>query len=122
MLKFWDSTYKKNKISTSFIEVPVELRFRSKPSNPTRSVKIGIGFKGGYLIDSHTKVKFKENNRMIFKEKGITNLNRWRYGPTFRLGYGPVSVFGFYNMATFFKTGDGPTANPFSLGLSINAL
>lgn len=118
----WDSTYKKNKISTSFLEVPVELRFRSKPSSPTKSVKVGLGFKGGYLIDSHTKVKFKEGKRKVFKEKGIANLNKWRYGPTFRLGYGPVSVYGFYNMATFFNSNDGPTANPFSIGLSINAL
>ena len=123
----WDSTYtspsKKNKISTTFLEVPLEFRFRSKPSKPSKSVKFGLGFKGGYLIDSHNKIKFKEDGtRKIFKEKGIANLNRWRYGPTFRLGYGPVSVFGFYNLGTFFKTDEGPVINSFGAGITINAL
>ncbi len=115
---------KKHKLTTSFVDIPVELRFRAKPNSRNKSFKLAVGFKAGVLFDSHTKLKYeteREKPRVI-KTKNYVDLNRFRYGPTFRIGYGPFNVFGFYNLGELFKD-EGPGGiHPFTVGISINGL
>ena len=115
---------KKHKLTTSFIDLPVELRFRAKPNSRNKSFKVAVGFKAGVLFDSHTKLKYeteREKPRVV-KVKNFADLNRFRYGPTFRIGYGPFNVFGYYNLSELFKE-EGPGGiHPFTVGFSINGL
>jgi hypothetical protein len=117
-------TYKKNKLGLTYIDIPLELRFRSKPSAKNNSFKVAIGFKAGVLVDGKTKVKQKNaaGDMKVYKEKRYDDLNRFRYGVTLRIGYGPVSVIGYYSLAKVFDKGKGPDITPFSVGLSINGL
>jgi len=116
--------YKKNKIGLAYFDIPVELRFRSKPNAKNKSWKVAAGFKAGVLMDGKTKLK-QENaagDMKIYKEKKYDDLNRFRYGVTFRVGYGPFSLIGYYSLASVFDKGNGPNVIPFSAGFAINGL
>lgn len=111
--------YKKNKLVTAYLEMPVELRYCSNPDNRNNSFKIGIGFKGGLLAGSHSKIKAKDTNGdlAVTKVSGIKHLNQYRYGPTFRIGYGSFNIFAYYSLNTLFVKDKGPEIVPFSVGL-----
>ncbi|NJM27568.1 MAG: outer membrane beta-barrel protein [Pseudanabaena sp. RU_4_16] len=53
--------FKKYKLSTAFLEVPLELRFTNKPDNAAKSIKGAIGVKVGTTINVHTKGKTLQN-------------------------------------------------------------
>lgn len=116
--------YKKNKLGLTYIDIPVELRFRSTPNAKNKSWKFALGFKAGVLIDGKTKSKEEDanGNMKIYKEKRYSDLNRFRYGATVRFGYGPFNFFGFYSLSKLFQNGKGPDITPFSVGISINGL
>lgn len=122
--------YDRNKLTTTFLEIPVELRFRTKPNEKTnKSFKIGIGVKGGYLIDAHTKYRGdnvyltqREDSKTIkFKEDFLPNIAKYRLSSSFRVGYGNFNVFANYSLTTLFDKDKGPDINPISVGITFNS-
>lgn len=108
----------KNKISLNYVEVPFELRFRTmNKSIEERNVanfRFYVGFKGGVLVNSHTKYRDDETKVKVFD---IENLLLYRYGPTLRIGFKKLSFHAFYSLTSIFETGKGPELYPFSIGL-----
>jgi hypothetical protein len=115
----YKSTVKKNKISTNFVEVPVEVRFRTKPNEKGHSMNVFVGAKVGYLINAHSKTIDKTGK---YKSFNFSDINNIRYGTYIRAGYGKVSLYGFYSLSEFFKEKQGIIMNPFSLGVSYSIL
>ncbi|MFN3404320.1 MAG: porin family protein [Cytophagaceae bacterium] len=113
-----DHNYQKSKLALTYLDVPVELIFRSK-LNTSKVFKIAIGGKVGILLKSHTKVKY-EANGVTTRDKISTDfhINRWRYGLTARVGYGLWSVFGYYQLNNLFKEGYAPDMTPVLVGLA----
>lgn len=119
LVPYADSVYsdiKRNKISTSYLTVPFELRFRSKPDKAYRRWNIAAGFKFGLLVQSHFKY---EDSNVKTKTYPVDNLNLLNYGPTFRFGYGQVSLYGYYALSNVFENGKGPWVTPFNFGLML---
>jgi|SRR5690606_27882397 len=121
---------RKSQLITNYIDVPVELRFMTNPSDPNRSFKASIGGRIGYLYDAFTKMKYKVDGEPIkqYKDKQLFNLNRFRYGVSGRIGIGNFSVFGYYNLTPLFKEGEGPAEDgvindfqTFTVGISLSA-
>ena len=121
-----DIDFKKSKIGLTYIDIPVEFRFRSKPNEKNKSWKIAAGFKGGILIQDKWKYKGEDlsNNGedVKFKQFNIENLNKFRYGVTLRGGYGMLNAFVYYSLSDLFETNKGPSLTPLSFGISINGL
>ena len=126
-----DSTnnYKKYKLSTTFLEVPIEFRFSSKPETPGKSVKVALGVKLGTMLNAHTKGKILRDStgKTIFnsidKVSDRSYFNSTRIAGTVRIGYGNFSLFGAYNFSSMFK--DGVAAADVKLlqvGLTISGL
>lgn len=122
---------KKNKLSLTYLDIPIEFRFRSKPNAKDNSWKFAVGFKAGLLIQNKWKYRgeevrdganFVQGREVKFKEYDIENLNRFRYGVTARAGYGIWNVFAFYGISELFEEGRGPRMTPLSIGISINGL
>lgn len=116
-----------SKLNMTYIDIPFEIRFRSTPHKKTgMSWKIAIGFKMGFLIASKWKYKGEElsnsGKNIKFKDIGVANMSKFRYGPTIRAGYGPLSLFAYYSLGSAFNAGKGPKMNPIVFGLSINGL
>jgi hypothetical protein len=106
------SGVKKSQLITNYFEVPVEICFRTRPDDPARSFKISVGGRIGYLFDSFTKVKYKEDGEVKkYKDKQDFQLTKIRYGLSGRIGVGNVSLFGYYNLTPLFESGEGPVLN-----------
>jgi hypothetical protein len=99
---------KKSQLITNYVELPVEIRYSSKPEDPARSFKASIGGRIGYLYDSFNKLKYKEEGDIRqLKDKRQFNLNQIRYGVYGKIGIGNFSVFSYYNLTNLFEDGEG---------------
>ncbi len=107
------SDIRKSQLITNYLEIPLEFRFSTNPEDPTRSFKISIGARFGYLISSFNKIKYRDDGEKIkIKNKQDYGLNNFRYGIYAKIGAGNFSVFGYYSLTPLFKTGKGPSFNP----------
>lgn len=125
-----DSTdhFKKYKLATGFLELPLEFRYTSKPLNPNKSFKAAIGLKVGTIVNAHTKGKTlqdKNNNTVnsyTLKELDRRLINGTRFMGTARFGYGIISVFGSYQLNTLLKDGAGANMHLYQVGLTLSGL
>jgi hypothetical protein len=121
--------FKKFKLTTVFLEAPVELRYSSNPENSNSSFKAALGVKVGTLLSAYTKGKTLQDkngntlNAYIQKESSKKFINSTRLAVTGRLGYGILSVYGAYQITSFLKDVAGPTEiRPYSIGICISGL
>src|SRR5690606_27997307 len=99
---------RKTQLVTNYIDVPLEIRYSTKPDDPARSFKISVGGRIGYMYDAFNKIKYKQDGEVKqIKDKQFHNLNRFRYGLMAKVGVGNLSLFGYYNISPLFKEGKG---------------
>lgn len=120
--------FKKYKLSTAYLEAPVELRYTSKPEDDKHSFKVALGAKVGTLLSAWVKgrkLADKNNNDLpsyTSKEKSKRFFNTTRLSVMGRVGYGKFSLFGSYSVNTLFKEGLGPDVRPMTIGLTLSGL
>jgi len=120
--------FKKYKLSTAFLEVPVELRFTFDPAKENKSIKLALGVKAGVLLNAHTKGKSPEDkngnsiNSYTEKENSKRFVNSSRFSATARIGYGHYSLFGSYQINSIFKTGTAADMKLLQVGLTLSGL
>jgi hypothetical protein len=120
--------FKKYKLESTWLEVPLEFRYSSLPYTPNKSVKAALGIKVGTLVSAHTKGKTlvtKSGATLLpYTEKIISKrfFNSTRFVATARVSYGVFGIFGSYQVNTLFKQGFAPDVRPFTIGLSISGL
>ena len=120
--------FKKYKLATSFLEIPLELRFTLDPANEMKSIKFAVGAKVGTLLNVHTKGKtlLDKNgstiNAYAAKETGKGFFNSTRLAATARIGYGNFSLFGSYQFNNIFKDGVAADMKLIQLGLNFSGL
>lgn len=122
--------FKKNKVTTIFLEIPIELRYYSNPENPAKSWKAAIGMKVGTLLKSYTKSKNLVNKAgqtiygtsYVEKESSKRFFNGTMLALTGRIGYGIISLDAGYTLTSVLKDGTGPSMKRFSLGITISGL
>lgn len=118
-----DSTYKHYKLATTYLEIPVELRYRQFPDNANKGLKAGIGLKFGTLLNAHTKGKqLLSGSKQTEKVTDKRFFQTWRAAATARVGYGNFSVFTSYSLTPLLKQNAGPKINSFSIGLCLSGL
>jgi hypothetical protein len=122
--------YKKSKITLAYIDLlPFEFRIKTK-----KHFRIAVGFKLGFLVNAHAKYKGNryslelddgqyefetEYVRVKEKQKDLKQVEIWRYGPTFRIGYKWINLIAYYQLSNVFKVDKGPEIYPISVGLAI---
>jgi hypothetical protein len=120
--------FKKYKLSTNYLEAPVELRYRFNPEDDRKSVKVAVGAKVGVLINAHVKGVTLENvsnqtiNDYTAKESTKRFFNKQRLSLMGRVGVGSFSVFASYAITSLYQEGLGPAIHPMSIGLNISGL
>ncbi len=115
-----DLEYKVNKLTLTYLETPIEFRYRTKG---VYTFRFYAGFKLGYLLQEHTKYSGDDpfsDGQIKYKEYKHKNFNNLRYGPTVRIGYRWFNLYASYNMTTLFKEDKGPQMYPISIGLMIS--
>ncbi len=122
----WSDTYATHKsmLALNYIDVPVEFRFSTNPDDPSRSFKVALGGRVGYLVNSHTKLKYKEDGDLkTLKNKQDFNLSPIRYGAYMKIFIGNFSFFGVYNINPMFREGKGPAETKtsyYTVGISVS--
>jgi len=115
---------KKIMLITNYVEMPLEVRFDTKPEDIARSFNWALGGRIGVLFDSDQKVKYREDSQWKkSKDKENWGLNFLRYGVYTRVGIGGFNFFGFYNLSPLFEKGMGPQdtkMNTYTFGISVN--
>ena len=116
----WDTRngdFKSNKVSVNHLEIPLEFRYRSRPNDRGYQWKFTLGAKYGYMIDVHDKLILDNGDK--FKTYNYPDVEDFRYGIVTRIGYGKVNLTAYYSVNPFFKEGNGPEMNQFSIGIGI---
>jgi Outer membrane protein beta-barrel domain len=121
--------FKKYKLTTAYVDVPLELRFTSRPEKESKSFKAAIGIKVGSLISAHTKGKTLQGkygatiNNYIEKQSDKQFFNTTRLLATGRVGYGNFSIFATYQVInSMLKDGVGPSIKPLQVGICLSGL
>ena len=110
--------YLKNKLSTSFIDIPLELRFRVNPDERGRNFWIAPGFRIGWLVSDFWKYKYSDGvDKMKTKTYNIKNLETFHYGISLRTGFYKFGVYAFYSLSDLFESGTEVT--PFTVGITV---
>ena len=112
-----DLDYKRNKLSVNYLDIPVEFRVRTNENAKGNRFKLALGAKLGRTVNVHDK--FIADNGDKFKTYIFPNVRDWRYGVTGRIGYGKVTLSGFYSLVSLFDTNAGEDVTPISVGISI---
>lgn len=114
-------TYKKNKLTTSYLNVPLLLQFDTNPfGKGKRTVHLSAGIVGSLRIGSHTKQVFDIGNTEYKpKTRDSFDLNTWRYSAMLRFGIGKIDLYASYAMNGLFKKNQGPELYPFTIGITL---
>ena len=120
--------FNKYKLTSCFLEAPVEFRYSSNPNNISKSFKFAIGAKIGTLLSVHTKGKTLENanNQTIqqYTEKTSSKsyFNSTKLAATARVGYGNFSIFCNYSLTPVFKDNVATDMKLIQIGLTLSGL
>ena len=117
--------FKRYKVSPTYGEIPLELRFRIKDA-----VKIGVGFKVGIKLGAKTRYVGPDDEEGTLTDgSGVTvdntilninNVERLAYSVTLRAGWKWVSALAAYQISPVFAVGhEAPVFHPLSVGLTI---
>lgn len=114
---------KKNKLSLNYLNVPLEIRFRSR--NAPQTIRLTAGLRAGVLVDAHTKHRFEYEDddypgEVEFKEKQLENIETFRLGITARIGYGRININGYMPLTNIFEGNSVEDMNFFSVGLTLS--
>jgi len=116
--------YTKNKLTTVFIDIPIEFRLRTNNNVHLKNFKFSFGGKIGYLIKSYHKYsgdeyRFAMEKTVKFKEYKVPYLNKLHYGIFTKLFYGQFGLNVYYSLSDLFENNLTPEITPFSVGISM---
>jgi hypothetical protein len=117
---------KRSILGQHYLDIPLEFKFSLNPEDPNRTFWVSVGGRAGFLYNPFTKIKHKEDGEtIVYKNKFFHGQDKFRYGPSMRIGFGNFNLFGFYNLSPLFAKDKGPdktTMTSFSMGISIIGL
>ena len=105
------------KLSANYLELPLELRLRTRNWS---HVKLHLGAKLGWQINSYNKWHPNNNNNHPVKEYNFPDRNLIRYGAYTRVGIRNWALFGAYYFSNFFTNKNSTQLSSVELGLSIS--
>lgn len=121
--------YKKNKLVTTSLQVPVELRYAVDPENTNKSWKFAVGVKVGLLLSAYYKGKSWQNDvgQTIGNYTVKYSSTQFFNGPellgTARISKGVIGLFGQFQFSSLLKaSGNNPAVYPFSFGIVLSGL
>lgn len=122
-----DSTFnfKKSKMTTFNINVPLFLEFRipTSKNNCWSNIYLGGGVIGSFVVNSYTKNVYTNNvNNNKIKEFGRLNgvTTPLSLSAVAYVGWNSVKLFAQYQFIGLFKENQGPSIYPFTIGIAIS--
>jgi hypothetical protein len=110
--------YDKNKLALYFVDLPIELRWRTSTFNSHIFWRIYTGFKFSYLVFSQSRYVDAKEDLSIYNNP---NINKFQYGCYISLGRNTFNFYAYYGLQNIFKNGtidNKPlNMNTFNLGM-----
>ena len=120
--------YKKYKFVTTYLEVPLELRYALDPEHTNNSWKFAVGAKVGILLSGYAKGKNVENSAgqviqaVVEKQRANTYFNNVNLAGTIRISKGPVGIFAQMAAVPVIKASYSTAMYPFTIGICLSGL
>ena len=92
-------SYKRNKLDTHVIEIPIELRWRTSTPSDYKFWRVYAGMKLGYVVGSRSKF-VSDSAKISFNNTDVRN---FRYGIMLNFGYSTVNVHAYYALSNLFN-------------------
>lgn len=114
-----DVTFKRNKIETHLIEMPLEFRWRNSNPSSYKFWRVYTGVKLAYVVGSRSKF-ISDDIRSSFYN---TDTRNFQYGVMLNFGYNTFNIHAYYALNDLFEdgvatdTGDPITIRPLRIGL-----
>ena len=116
-------SYDKNKMTLQYLDLPIEIRWRTSTFDSHEFWRIYTGFKMSYLVNS--KYTFVSNTESFSITKN-SDLNRFQYGLYVAMGRNTWNFYAYYGLNPLFKSAaiDGVPIkmNSFNMGLQFYIL
>lgn len=120
--------FKRFKLTTVYLEIPVELRFALDPEHMDNSWKFAVGTKIGLMVNAYTKGVDAVNSvgqvigNVTEKEYGKQFFNTPKLAATARISKGVIGVFGQLQVNSLIKATAGQQVFPYSFGIVLSGL
>lgn len=102
-----EAGYKKSKLATSYIGLPVGLKFR-----PARKIELSVMGYGELVTDAWTKVAKPKSKH------DLRGVNEFRFGVEVSATYKKLGVYYKHSFTPLFESGVGPKCYPISVGFA----
>jgi hypothetical protein len=96
-----NNSYKRNKVETHMLEVPIEFRWRNSTAAEYRFWRIYTGVKLGYVVGGRSKL-VGNSDKNSFYNADITNFH---YGLIMNFGFNTFNVHAYYALNDLFESG-----------------
>jgi len=110
--------YRKNKITFTNINIPIEFRYRH-----SSGFKISAGARVGLMADIHSKyygpALDRSDDKDLLKNYNIPNRTKIPVEFTFKTGWKFVSLNFSYMITKMFAAQEGPQINTMSFGITV---
>jgi len=116
------TNYKRNKLVTQYVNVPLMLNFKLGPKASDDELWISAGANFGYRIGSHQKQVWDDNGKKKNKIKDDYSLEQFRMGYEVQFGYNSIRLYGKYFPSSIFKQNEGPDLRTVSAGILIGSI
>lgn len=116
-----DKSFIKNRLSASYLHLPVILEFQTH-GRAYQRFHIGGGAIFGARLGTHTKQVYEVNGKKK-KDKVYDDfhLSPFKADLTARIGWGKINLFANYSLVPLFRENKGPEVYPFTVGLSLTS-
>ncbi len=116
-----------NNFSANYFEIPVDIQYHFNKNSYSKSFRISLGGKIGYLYNAHTKIGYESDATGAVKVKNSENfgLEKLRYGLSFKAGSPGFYMWSNVYLNDFWQSGRGPfatEASQISFGLAVSIL
>ncbi len=94
-------SYKRNKLETHLVELPIELRWRTSTPTDFSFWRIYGGMKFAYVVGARSKYVTADFKDTFYNP----DAERFHYGLTLSLGYNALNIHMYYGLNGLFKDG-----------------
>ena len=103
-------------VGIRILNVPLEFRYRTQTKSQFR---LYLGFKAGYMVRSFYLLQ--EDRKDIYFRKNLSELENLKYGMTFRLGYGMINLYAYYDLNGLLSSQLQKSINQLFFGVTLMA-
>lgn len=97
------SDFEKNKLEMHYLDIPIEVRWRTSTPESHKFWRIYSGFKFSYLFYSKSVYTGSTEKIKVFNN---SDLNKIQYGPYVGIGYNTFNAYAYYGLNPLFKSGE----------------